>query len=66
MKPSRIFLSSRFSTAPHLFRFLAIQQLVVHDTSPPRVKNSFLSRISSKLQLLTLCLVKKGASYESS
>jgi hypothetical protein len=29
-----------------------IQQLVVHDTSPPREKSIFLFRISSKLQLL--------------
>jgi hypothetical protein len=36
MKPSRIFLSSRFSTAPHFFHFLVIQQLVVHDTAPPK------------------------------
>ena len=34
MKPSRIFLSSRFSTVPHLFHFLSIQ-LVVHDIAPP-------------------------------
>jgi hypothetical protein len=35
MKPSRIFLSSRFSTTPHLFHFLVIQQLEVHDVGPP-------------------------------
>jgi hypothetical protein len=32
MKPSRIFLSSGFSTQP---RFLPRQQVVVHDRSPP-------------------------------
>ena len=31
MKPSRIFLSYRFSTAPHFFHFRVILQLVVHD-----------------------------------
>jgi hypothetical protein len=41
MKPSRIFLSSRFSTAVRLFHFLSIQQLVVHDTSPPRDEEQF-------------------------
>jgi hypothetical protein len=34
MKPSRIFFS-RFSTAPYFFHSHVIQQLVVHDTSPP-------------------------------
>ena len=46
MKPSRIFLSSRFSTARHLFHFFSIQQLVVHDTSPPRDEKIFFSSTS--------------------
>jgi hypothetical protein len=36
MKPSRIFRLSTFSTASCFFLFFAIQQLVVHNTSPPR------------------------------
>ena len=36
MKPSKIFRLSTFSTAPCLFHFLVIQQLVVHNTGPPR------------------------------
>jgi hypothetical protein len=35
MKLSRIFLSSRFSAGSHFFHSYAIQQLIVHDTSPP-------------------------------
>ena len=35
MKPSRVFLRSKFSTACHFFQSRLIQQLVVHDTSPP-------------------------------
>jgi hypothetical protein len=35
MKPSRIFFSSRFSTTPRFLHFLSIQQLVIHETSPP-------------------------------
>ena len=41
MKPSRIFLSSRFF-ATHLFHFVVIRQLVVHDWSPSAIKTSFL------------------------
>jgi hypothetical protein len=35
MKPSRNFRLSTLSTAFRLFDFLVIQQLVVHNTSPP-------------------------------
>jgi hypothetical protein len=44
MKPSRTFLSSRFSTARHLFHFFSIQQLIVHDTSPSPGEETVLSR----------------------
>jgi hypothetical protein len=51
MKPSRIFLSSRCSTAPHQFHFLAIR-LVVHDIAPPKRRRTFsLAKISNQLQL---------------
>jgi len=54
MKPSRIFLSSRCSTAPHFFHFRSIQQLVVHGTSPPRDEEQFLSALVASFNCYTV------------
>src|ERR1051325_5448838 len=64
MKPSRVFFLSRFSSAPHLFYSHVIQQLVVHDVSPPANKTCFLSRIRPHL-IATACSGRERSRYES-
>ena len=63
MKPSRIFLSSRFSTV----HFHFFDSLVVHDTAPSKRRRTSLCRcISNEIPTpISLSSTKKGANHET-